>query len=230
MRRIINIFLLLFCLIFILTGCTVNDEQLGIEEKNLAELEYIEDNIILIMNKFVQNEYFDENSETQKWDEMLEDSKKLENAMATTLVDLAMLNIDAEEIAKLSTGINNLILAIEAQDEINLMVELNNIYALIPNYLSKYLKDEQLIFKKQLKYYAISTYVGFTMGNIELAKGQIGEAESKYSEKMKDISYVKNNEYNVNKIYVLIQELKTAIDSNSPELVKTKYLLLIEEI
>ena len=230
MKKVFKVFLILLCCLLILTGCSENEDEMSIEEKNLSELEYLEDNIVLIMNKFVQNEYFDEDAGTQKWDDILEDSRKIENAMATTLVDLAMLNIDSAEIAKLSTGINSLIIAIEAQDETNLMVELNNIYALIPNYLSKYLKDDELIFKKQLKYYAISTYVGFSMGNIDLAKGQIAEAETRYSEKMKDVTYVQNNEYNVNKVYVLIQELKAAVDSGSPELVKSKYLLLVEEI
>lgn len=229
MKKLFRIFLVLVCCLVVLTGCS-SEEQVSIEDKNLAELEYLEDNIVLIMNKFVKNEYFDQDTGTQKWEEILADSRKIENGMATTLVDLAMLNIDTEEISKLSTGINNLIIAIEAQDETNLMIELNNIYALIPNYLSKYLKDDELIFKKQLKYYAISTYVGFNMGNIDLANGQISEAETRYSEKMKDVNYVQKNEYNVNKVYVLIQELKNAVSLGSQELVKTKYLLLIDEI
>ena len=229
MKKLFRIFLVLVCCLVVLTGCS-SEEQVSIEDKNLAELEYLEDNIVLIMNKFVKNEYFDQDTGTQKWEEILADSRKIENGMATTLVDLAMLNIDTEEISKLSTGINNLIIAIEAQDETNLMIELNNIYVLIPNYLSKYLKDDELIFKKQLKYYAISTYVGFNMGNIDLANGQISEAETRYSEKMKDVNYVQKNEYNVNKVYVLIQELKNAVSLGSQELVKTKYLLLIDEI
>lgn len=220
--------ILLICLI-LLTGCS-NVEKSSIEDKNLSELEYLEDNIILIMNKFIKDEYFDEETKTQKWNEILEDANKIENTMATTLVDLTALNIDTNEIAKLSNGVNNMIIAIENKDETKLIVELNNIYALIPNYLSKYSKDEELIFKKQLKYYTISTYVSFKFGNIDLAKGQISEAEKQYSEKIKDINYVKNNEYNANKIYILIQELKSAVDSNSAELIKNKYLLLIEEI
>lgn len=230
MRKVLKIFLILVICLIVLTGCSNKEEKASIEEKNLSELQYLEDNIVLILNKFVQAEYLDEETGTQKWDEILEDARKIENGMATTLVDLAALNIESSEVAKLSTGINNMIIAIENKDETSFIVELNNIYALIPNYLSKYLKDNELVFKKQLKYFAISTYVGFEMGNIELAKGQIAEAEKQYSEKMKDVNYVQKNEYNVNKIYVLIQELKSAVDVGSLELVKTKYVLLVQEI
>lgn len=230
MKKISKIFLLLLICLLVLTGCSSDNQEKSIEEKNLAELEYLEDNIVLIMNKFIKDEYLDEDIQTQKWDEILNDARKIENGMATTLVDLASLNIDTTEIAKLSTGINNMIIAIENEDETNFIVELNNIYALIPNYLSKYLNDSELIFKKQLKYYAISTYVGFRMGNVELAKSQIAEAETRYSEKMKDVNYVQNNEYNVNKVYILLQELKAAVDSGSQELVRTKYLLLVDEM
>lgn len=230
MKKISKIFLILLICLLVLTGCSSDNQETSIEEKNLAELEYLEDNIVLIMNKFIKDEYLDQDTQTQKWDEILNDARKIENGMATTLVDLASLNIDTTEIAKLSTGINNMIIAIENQDETNFIVELNNIYALIPNYLSKYLNDTELIFKKQLKYYAISTYVGFRMGNVEMAKSQIAEAETRYSEKMKDVNYVQNNEYNVNKVYILIQELKAAVESGSQELVRTKYLLLVDEM
>lgn len=230
MKKVSKIFLLLLIVLVVLTGCSSDNQEKTIQEKNLAELEYLEDHIVLIMNKFIKDEYLDMDTQTQKWDEILNDARKIENAMATTLVDLASLNIDTTEIAKLSTGINNMIIAIENKDETNFIVELNNIYALIPNYLSKYLNDSELIFKKQLKYYAISTYVGFRMGNVELAKNQIAEAETRYSEKMKDVNYVQNNEYNVNKVYILLQELKSAVDSGSQELVRTKYLLLVDEM
>ena len=47
---------------------------------------------------------------------------------------------------------------------------------------------------------------------------------------MQDINYAQNNEYNLNKLYILIQELKRAVEADSRELVRSKYLLLIEEI
>ena len=131
MKKNLKTFLILFiCLIF-LTGCSSNDNHSSIEEKNLAELEYLEDKVVLIMNKFIKNEYFDEENGNQRWDDILEDSRKIESAMATTLVDLATLNIDSAEVAKLSTEINKMIVAIENQDETNFVVGLNNIYALI---------------------------------------------------------------------------------------------------
>lgn len=225
-----KLFLILTICLIILTGCSSSNTQLSVEEKNTSELEYLEDKIIHIMNKLIKDEYLNNETGEQNWEEILSDARKIENAMSTTLVDLASLNIDSAEISKLSTSINNMIIAIENNNETNLIVELNNIYALIPNYLSKYLQDTDLIFKKRLKYLAISTYVAFSMGDLELAKTQIGEAEKQYGEKMNDVNYVQNNEYNVNKIYVLIQELKNAVEANSYELVKSKYLLLVEEI
>lgn len=227
--KIILVILILASLLVVLTGCS-DTENYSIQDKNLAELEYIETNIISILNKYINNEYFDEDEGVQKWDDIMKDAEKIEGTLATTMTDLAVLNIEAGEISKLSTEVNSLVTAIENKDETNLIVQLNNIYALIPNYLSKYSKDSEKIFKKQLKYYAISTYVAFKMGNIDLAKSQIAEAETRYSEKMQDVNYVKNNEYNINKIYILIQELKGAVDANSLELVRTKYMLLIEEV
>lgn len=41
---------------------------------------------------------------------------------------------------------------------------------------------------------------------------------------------MEEHQYNLNKVYLLIEELKKAIETDSVELVKEKYLFLIDEI
>lgn len=247
MRKIISILLILSLFLVVLTGCS-NQEGSSLQDKNVAELEYVEKNIVDILNKLVRDQYaVNEPDETVvnevvedeinfrrpptlDWEKLLNDTKKIENSIPTILVDLAALNIEATEIAKLSDGVNNMIIAIDNEDEKTYLIELNNIYSLIPTYMEKYAGNNEKTFKKRLKYYAISTYIAYADGNLEMAKTQASELERVYSEKMQDMNYVQNNEYNLNKLYILIQELKRAVDSNSSELVKSKYLLIIDEM
>lgn len=245
MKKIISIFLILLICLFTLTGCS-NEKTPSLEDKNMAELEFIEGKLLSILNKIVNDEYVvkatseqkeegDDDSEVSEqddieWEKLLDDTRKIESAVATTIVDLTALNIEAGEIAKLSNGINNMIIAIDNKDEKTYLIELNNVYSLIPTYMEKYAGNDERTFKKRIKYYAISTYIAYTDGNLEMAKSQSAELEKIYSEKMQDVSYVQNNEYNLNQIYILIQELRRAVESNNSELVKSKYLLIIEEI
>ena len=248
MKRFLSILLVLSLILISLTGCS-NQESSSLQDKNISELEYIEGKLVKILNEMARDEYLVEVSTTDNleentnlatddsiiikkidWEKLLKDTKKIESSIATTITDLTALNIEASEIEKLSTGVNNMIIAIEKEDINSYLISLNNVYALIPSYMEKYAGNNEKTFKKKLKYYTISAYIAYNDGNLEMAKTQASELERIYSEKMKEVGYLQNNEYNLNKLYILIQELKRAIDSDSKELVKSKYLLTIEEI
>lgn len=248
MKRFLSILLVLSLILISLTGCS-NQESSSLQDKNISELEYIEGKLVKILNEMARDEYLvevgtsdnleentnlatDDSIVTKKidWEKLLKDTNKIESSIATTITDLTALNIEASEIEKLSTGVNNMIIAIEKEDINSYLISLNNVYALIPSYMEKYAGNNEKTFKKKLKYYTISAYIAYNDGNLEMAKTQASELERIYSEKMKEVGYLQNNEYNLNKLYILIQELKRAIDSDSKELVKSKYLLTIEEI
>lgn len=228
MRKILSIFLILTLFVFILTGCSTQEKAVSLEDKNIEELRYIEGNLVNILNKLVKDEYVTDG--ILDWNKLINDTRKIEDVLAVTLVDLAALNIEAGEISKLSTGIDNMIIAADKKDERSYIIELNNVYALIPTYMEKYSAGQDIAFKKRLKYYTISAYVAYADDNLEMAKTQVNELDRVYAEKMQQLDYVQNNEYNMNKVYILIQELKKAIEADSSELVKSKYLLLIDEI
>lgn len=249
MKKVISLFFILSLCLFTLVGCS-KDEPSSLQEKNMKELEYVEGEAVNILNKMVREEYtkkvdkdftntnevLDEEiglpvqEDTLDWERLLEDTKKIESSIPTILVDLAALNIEAEDIARLSNGVNNMIIAIDNKDERTYLIELNNVYSLIPTYMEKYAGDKESTFKKRLKYYTIATYISYMDGNLEMARTQVEELDKAYNDKMQDINYAQNNEYNLNKLYILIQELKRAVDADSRELVRSKYLLLIEEI
>ncbi|MBO5397814.1 MAG: hypothetical protein J6A36_02635 [Clostridia bacterium] len=248
MKRFVSVLLVLSLILISLTGCS-NQESSSLQDKNISELEYIEGKLVKILNEMARDEYLvgvsttdnleentnlatDDSIVTKKidWEKLLKDTNKIESSIATTITDLTALNIEASEIEKLSTGVNNMIIAIEKEDINSYLISLNNVYALIPSYMEKYAGNNEKTFKKKLKYYTISAYIAYNDGNLEMAKTQASELERIYSEKMKEVGYLQNNEYNLNKLYILIQELKRAIDSDSKELVKSKYLLTIEEI
>jgi hypothetical protein len=227
MKKFLKLFLVLLTCTMVLSGCS-NKEEYTVSDKNIEELEYIENNLINIVGKIINNEYITD--DIFDWNLLLSDTRKVESVIPIVELDLVSLNITSDEISKLSNGINNMIIAIDKKDEKTYLIELNNVYALIPTYMEKYAKDEDEVFKQKLKYYTISTYIAYFDDNLDMAKAQVSELDTIYNEKMQSLEYVQNNEYNLNKIYILIQEYKQAIESDSSELIKSKYLLLIDEI
>ena len=240
MGKIINfIFVICICLV-ILTGCN-SDNNYSIENKITEEIKYMENSLIGIVNNFALENYYvqnDANNEaygdvefvTYDVDKILEDTRKIEEASNRIMVDLATENVDNKEITQLSDGISKMILTVSPDDEREYLVELNNVFSLFPNFEAKISSDSDEIFQRRVKYFTISSYIAFAVGDKNLAKTQVQTLESEYLEKQKSVEYVKEHKYNLNKIYLLIGELKKAIETDSITLVKEKYLLLINEI
>ena len=246
LKKIMLFFIISFYIV-ILTGCN-NQQNYSMEDKVTEEIRYMENKMIGIVNNFAFGNYErnnvngnviessnDDNTiifETRIYDtdRILDDTRKIEEASNRIMVDLATENVDNEEITKLSDGINRMISTISPYDEREYLIELNNVFALLPNFEAKVSSDSDEIFERRLKYFTISSYISFIAGDKELAKTQVETLESEYLEKQKGVEYALEHKYNLNKIYLLIEELKKGIEADSETLVKEKYLLLIDEI
>ena len=58
----------------------------------------------------------------------------------------------------------------------------------------------------------------------------IETADNKYKEMTDDVDYMKEYSYNLNKVYILLGELKNVINTEELELTKMKYINFIEKI
>ena len=214
----------------------VNNFTLGNYDFNNNDINSVNSSNSNITDENNQNDSIDinenivNNTSKLKFDEILEDTRILEEASNRIMVDLAIKNVDNEEIARLSSGINNMITAISSQDEMIYLVELNNVFSLFSNYEAKISNDSDELFERRMKYFTISSYISYLVGDKELAKTQVDTLEKEYLEKQKGPKYAEDHKYNLNKIYLLIQEFKKAIEVDSEDLVREKYLLLIDEI
>lgn len=232
MNKLVKLLLfywLIIVLLFLLTGCTMNKEEENKEElKTTAEINYIDDTIIKILNKYAKGEYFE--NDAVNWEGIINDEKALLVSLDTIILDLSELKIKNEDITKLSSEINNLIILTNEENEVGMISKLKDIYSLIPEYLASFEKDENIINKKRIKYLIVSVYDLANQGKWEEANAEILNLENKYKEMMNDINYAENNSYNLNNVYVLIEEFKNAINLENSKLINLKYINLIETI
>jgi len=230
MKNKFKLALLMFCLIFLLTGCSSTNKNNGktIKDKTDSELSYVEDTIFTIINKYAKDEYMKDGR--IEWDNIKNDSKKINNALDTILLDLSELDIPNDDLISFSNELNNLIILISKEDDILAIDKLNHLYSLIPKYMARYSDDKNKISKKELKSNILASYNFSNAKKWAEAKATIQTVEDKYKTMMNDVDYMRENTYNLNKVYVLIEELKNAINMENMELIKMKYVNLIEEI
>lgn len=96
--------------------------------------------------------------------------------------------------------------------------------------LGKAFENKNDVKQLELKVQVISSFVYSNLLDWEQANVAVDLAETKYKEMMDDVDYMKEYYYNLNKIFILLSELKNAIDLQELELVKIKYVNFIEKI
>ena len=226
-KTIFIIILMLFVLL--LAGCKDNELPERINEKTTKELGYFEEKIFEIIIKLEKKEYLNEDN-LIGWDKVLEDGENINLELDNLMLDLSKLNLANEEIRNLSIYTNNVLRAISEKNEMSLLNELTNLYQTIPVYLNLYEKDKNKIKQKELKSLILKSFNYAVNGDWVNSKNETLNVENKYNEMISDSSYIGENSYNINKLYILIQEYKTAIDSNNIEIVRIKFIALVSEI
>lgn len=213
-----------------LTGCSVHShgDTKTIEDKTNQEITYLEDEILTIVNRYSKREYNSDNG--INWDEVSKDVEQINNSLDTILLDLSDIKISNEDLINFRNETNNLNIAITKKDEYELMQRCSYLYSLLPGYLEKSSGNNNEVSTMKLKSLMVSSFVQANFYEWENAKTTIGIAETKYKEMMDDVNYMKDYSYNLNKIYILIEEMKNTIDLQEADLTRIKYINFIEKI
>ena len=151
MKKIRNVLFLFFC-IFILTGCSSTsekNEETLMKEKTTTELQFIEDAVFNITNKYAKGEYLKDDE--LDWQSILDDEKKIDEVIETIILDLSEMNINQEDLILLSNELNNLLIVTLAEEESELLPKIQKVYDLVPKFLSAFPDEKNSIKEKELK-------------------------------------------------------------------------------
>ena len=220
--------IILFCII-ILTACAISDEEKpSIESKIKEEIEYIENKILTFLNMYAKDEY--DLEEDLNWNLIEENAIDLNGILDTIILDMTEVEISNETIIEFKNRVNNLSIAISNKDIDATLEEYRLLYLLLPIYAEKIYSNKNELEILRLKSLAVSSYVLANRSEWDEAKKTILETENKYKTMMDNVDYIKEYSYNLNKVFVLIGELRNAIELEELELTNIKYVNFIEKI
>lgn len=230
-RKYVLNFCILIIMLFLLTGCSGiegENKSATIEEKASGEIEYLEDKIFTIINKYSKDEYIKDDA--IDWVAVNNDAQKISKSLDTLMLDFGEAKISNEDLNKFRNEINNLLIASSGEDEQALFVSSSNLYSLLPDYYGKFSNDNNKKDIMTLKSLVLKSYINSRFLNWAEAKSNAQAAENKYKEMSDNLEYMKEYSYNLNKIYILVEEFKNAVDLEQIDLSKIKYINFIEKI
>ena len=225
-----TIFLVIMIFImFFLCGCELNqNESQSIEEKIKEEINYVENKILTFFSMYAKKEYGED--ENLNWKLIEENMVELNGVLDTVILDMSEIKISNENIINFKDGVNRLSIGVSNKEIDVVLEEYRNLYSILPKFAEKSFQNSNEVKQINLKSLVVSSYVYSELLNWELAKETIDSAETRYKEMMDDLDYMKEFSYNLNKIFVLVSEMKNAIYLEEIELTKIKYVNFIEKI
>lgn len=230
-KKYIFYFIVLIIMLFLFTGCSGiegKNKSASVEEKSSSEIEYLQDRIFTLINKYSKGEYLED--DVINWKNVNKDAQKIGKVLDTLMLDLGEAKISNEDLNRFRTEINNLLIASGGEDEQALLTSASNLYSLLPDYYGKFSNDNNKKDIMSLKSLVLSSYINSYFLNWQEAKTKASSAETKYKEMSDNLEYMKEYSYSLNKIYILVEEFKNAVDLEQADLAKIKYINFIENI
>ena len=164
------------------------------------------------------------------WEMIKAKTETLNEVWGVVVLDLTSVSIDNNDILGFSNTINSLILSVKDEDKKEALRLLAKLYSFIPKFENGVAKSKGTKKLKEIKSYLVNAYSLVEDEDWEQIETNINQADEVYKNIINDLEYIKNKEYKINKIYVLIKELQNSLVYKDKKLFYIKYKNLMENL
>ena len=164
------------------------------------------------------------------WDEISYGVETIYTAWPSISLDMKALNINDSDISNFSTTLDGVAQAVKVQDKNSTLINLYNLYILLPKYLSYFLSDEYTLNVYNTKAYVLSSYVSANSENWKDMNTNVTNAINTLSKNMNSADINDTEKSTIEKSYVLLEELKRGVGLEDKEIFYLKYKLAMEQL
>lgn len=164
------------------------------------------------------------------WNGLKNEIENLYYAWNTILLDLYQLNVDNNAILGFSSDLDKATNYIKNEDKANSLLAVANLYGYLPQYLDSISDDSAKKNVIKTKSSILNAYSLVETGDWEAVKKEITKADDTFRLVTTDANFVSSHSYQVNKTYVLLNELKNSLGLEDKDIFYIKYRNLLEEM
>lgn len=170
------------------------------------------------------------NTGTINWDNEKGAIESINVKWTSLIVDLHQLNVNNDDILNFSNILNQTIVNIKQENKVNTMLDLANLYGYIPNYLKQFSNDEEKISIEYIKSNILNSYALVEQERWDEVKEHVFNSVENITNIMNSINTEQFSQYQINRIYVMLNELYSSIDLKDKQLYYIKYRNVMEEL
>ena len=161
------------------------------------------------------------------WNEIKNEVETLYAIVPTMTLDLYNMNINQEDILSFNKELDDLTISAKNEDKNQTLIKLANLYRYLPAYASNFSDDLNYTSLLETKSNVFKGYVFVNIDNWDEASSNINKAIESYSRALNNIQ--ENRNYDTSKIYIILNEIQSAVNIKDKDVFLIKYKNFIEE-
>lgn len=170
------------------------------------------------------------NKEDINWDYVKGEVENLYTSIATIILDFYQIGANQDNILTFNQQIDNLSVAVKNENKETTLAELSNLYTNLSNITQNLDGNETYKMIIRIKENIFKAYSKLDVGKWDEISSDVNNATSIYSELLTNASNGIDNQYEINKGYILINEMQNAVKLQDVSVFLIKYKNLLEEL
>ena len=171
-----------------------------------------------------------ENTEID-WKQIKNDVEKIYTSLYPIILDLYQTSTNQQDIANFNKECDNLTKAVKDENKEESLKELSILYDYLTKFAENCTEDEKEKTVIKTKNYIFKAYSVLEKEEWDTVSDNVNRATQEFTKIIKNINNKESgNQYNINKVYVMTNDLQNAVTLKDKEVFLIKYKNLLEEL
>lgn len=165
------------------------------------------------------------------WNNIKNEVENIYTLLYSTTIDLYQINTNQNDIVNFNKEYDNLTMAVKNENKNDTLEELSKLYDYLPKFMENVSYDEKDKIIIKTKNEIFKAYSVLEQEEWATIAESVNNATQEFTKLVTNInSQEKENQYNINKTYVMINELQNAVLLRDKDVFLIKYKKLLEEL
>lgn len=170
------------------------------------------------------------NNEEINWDDIKNKIEIAYSSIPTITLDLYKYNINQDDILNFNKEFDNLTVILKQNNKQDSLIQLSKLYDFMPKFAQSIYDDDLRKTIIETKSNILKAYSKLDTDNWNDISNDIKQASNSYSKLLTNPNIDQSKQYDISKIYVMINELQNVVQVQDKQIFLIKYKNIIEEM
>lgn len=179
----------------------------------------------------IERELLIENPEQVDWKMIEQEVEIIYSGWSSIVLDLYDIEVESEKIVEFSSTLDSVLISIKNKQSVESCQNIAKLYSYLPIFVEKTEMDELKKKVIKTKSYIINSYSFVESDTWERVEIEVSNSEEVFTQMINNLNEKDDKrKSSINKIYILIEELKNSLSTKDKGIFYLKYKTLMQEL